>query len=108
MNPLERLKRVRKAHRLYDALVEGDTSVLDELFPFVKLALTPEPIPPPHPPPESPPPRAPEPLPLRQPKQPLPPPRITYRVRSEEDDLRDALDIGFSQLKFDGLEDQER
>ena len=35
-------------------------------------------------------------------------PKITYRERSDEDDLRDALDIGFGQFKFDPLEEDEK
>ncbi len=82
MNPLARLRRFRKAMRLYDALAKGDTALLVETFPFVKLAFTPKVAPAP-------------------PRVPLAPPKISYRARSEEDDLRDALDIGFGDLKFD-------
>ncbi len=92
MNPLARLKQMRKAHRLYNSLVQGDTRLLVELFPFVKLAFTPKVIE----------------LPLREPKKPLPPPKVSYSARSEEDDLRDALDIGFGDLKFDSNERRER
>jgi hypothetical protein len=93
MNPLESLKRLRKAQRLYNQLVRGETTLLDEYFPFVKLAFIPKVIeappqpPPAHPPPQAPPPKA--------------KPKVSYRSRSEEDDLRDALDIGFSSLTFD-------
>ena len=95
MNPLSRLKQMRKAHRLYDELIRGETTLLVESFPFVREAFTQtvivtEPAPPvPEPPPPP-------------PKKPPAPPKIRYHARSEEDDLRDALDIGFGELKFDG------
>ena len=85
MNPLARLKDFRRALRLYDALTLGDTKLLIDYFPFVKAVFTPK-------------------IPLRKP---LEAPKITYRERSDEDDLRDALDIGFGQLKFDPLEKEE-
>ncbi len=88
MNPLARLKQLRAALRLYDALTQGDTRLLLEYFPFVKAALTPKPPPLPRKPPEL--------------------PKITYRERSDENDLRDALDIGFGSLKFDPLEKEDR
>jgi hypothetical protein len=94
MNPLARLKQIRKAIRLYDALVQGDTTLLTEDFPFVKTAFTPIIVEPPPPPPTL-------------PRKPLPPPKVTYQARSEEDELRDALDIGFDQLKFDPEEDED-
>ena len=90
MNPLARLRQMRKAARLYDSLVKGETALLVEHFPFVEGAFTPKPA-----------------VPLREPKKPLPPPKVTYRSHSEEDDLRDALDIGFNQLKFEPLENEE-
>jgi hypothetical protein len=62
------------------------------------MAFTPKIVAPPTPPPPEPPP---------SPKKPIPP-KISYRARSEEDDLRDALDIGFGTLKFDAVEDEER
>ena len=89
MNLLARLKRIRQATRLYDALSRGDTTLLVELFPFVKKAFTPKIIPP------------------REPKKPLPPPKVVQREASEEEDLRDALDIGFSRLKFDPMEGED-
>ncbi len=89
MNPFARLKQIRKALRLYDALVRGDTAVLDEYFPFVKVVFTPKVVPHVAPP-------------LRKPLQ---PPKITYRMRSDEQDLQDALDIGFAELKFDQLDE---
>lgn len=101
MNPLSRLKQMRKAHRLYDELVRGETTLLVESFPFVREAFTqtvivtelapPAPEPPPPPP-----------------KKPPAPPKISYHARSEEDDLRDALDIGFGELKFDGVEKEDK
>jgi hypothetical protein len=98
MNPLESLKRLRKAQRLYNQLVRGETTLLDEYFPFVKLAFTPKVIESPlQPPPQL----------LAQPAaspaqaQPKPKPIVSYRSRSEDDDLRDALDIGFSKLTFE-------
>ncbi len=87
MNPLSRLKQIRKALRLYDALARGDTTVLQEYFPFVKAAFTPKVAP--------------------VMRKPLEAPRITFRTRSDEDDLRDALDIGFGELKFDPLETED-
>jgi hypothetical protein len=91
MNPLARLRQMHKATRLYDSLVKGETALLVEHFPFVEGAFTPKPAPPP----------------LREAKKPLPPPKVTYRAHSEEDDLRDALDIGFNQLKFEPLENED-
>lgn len=85
MNPFARLTQIRKALRLYDALVRGDTVLLNEYFPFVKAVFTPKVAPP-----------------LRKP---LEPPKITYRTRSNEEDLHDALDIGFAELKFDQLDE---
>ncbi len=87
-----KLRNFRKALDLYEALTKGDTTLLIELFPFVRTTFTPKLTP-----------IAPV-VPLRKP---LEPPKITYRARSEEDDLRDALDIGFSSLKFDPLEKEE-
>lgn len=87
MNPLARLKQLRRALRLYDALARGDTALLLNYFPFVKAVFTPKVAPP-----------------LRKP---LEPPKITYRARSDEEDLRDALDIGFGELKFDPLEKED-
>ena len=95
MNPLAALKQIRKAMRLYDALVQGDTTLLVEYFPFVQTVFMPKIVDPPLPAPPT------------LPKKPLPPPKITYQAVSEEDELRDALDIGFDQLKFDPLEDEE-
>lgn len=92
MNPLESLKRLRKARRLYNQLVRGETTLLDEYFPFVKLAFTPKVIEAPQPPPAPSPPQVPP---------PKAKPKVSYRSRSEEDDLRDALDIGFSKLTFE-------
>jgi hypothetical protein len=92
MNPLESLKRLRKARRLYNQLVRGETALLDEYFPFVKLAFTPKVIEAPQPPPAPPTPQA---------QPPKAKPRVSYRSRSEEDDLRDALDVGFSKLTFE-------
>lgn len=89
MNPLARIKRFRQAIRLYDALSRGDTTLLVEQFPFVKKAFTPKIIPP------------------REPKKPLPPPKIIQQAGSDEEDLRDALDIGFSRLKFDPTEKED-
>lgn len=83
MNPLARLQHIRKAVRLYDALLHGDTKLLNDYFPFVKAAFTPK-VPPP----------------LRKP---LEPPKITYQARTAQEDLHDALDIGFADLKFDQL-----
>ncbi len=95
MNPLARLRQMRKASRLYESLVKGETSLLVDHFPFVELAFTvTKTVEVPAPP-------------LREVKKPLPPPKVTYRARSEEDDLRDALDIGFSHLKFEPLEDED-
>jgi hypothetical protein len=93
MKPLERLRRLRKAQRLYNQLATGETALLDELFPFVRLAFTPKVVELPQP----------QPQPSQTPPQPLrkPPPKVSYRSRSEEDDLRDALSIGFSALTFD-------
>jgi len=101
MNPLARLRQMRKAARLYDSLVKGETGLLIEHFPFVESAFTvtvtktveiPVEVL----------------VPVKQkPRKPLPAPKVTYRARSEEDDLRDALDIGFSQLKFEPLENEE-
>lgn len=85
MNPFARLTQIRKAMRLYDALLRGDTALLNEYFPFVKAVFTPKVSPP-----------------LRKP---LEPPKITYRARSDEEDLHDALDIGFGELKFDQLDE---
>lgn len=84
MNPLARFKQLRTALRLYDSLTRGETKLLAEYFPFVKVAFLPKVAPP-----------------IRKP---LEPPKITYQARSEEDDLRDALDIGFGRLKFDTVE----
>jgi hypothetical protein len=78
-----RLRTIGKALRLYEALSKGDTALLVELFPFVKTAFTPRVTP-----------VAPVP-------KPLAPPKVTLRARSEEDDLRDALDIGFGAMKFE-------
>jgi hypothetical protein len=89
MNPFARLTHIRKAVRLYDALLHGDTALLNEYFPFVKVAFTPKIVPHVAPP-------------LRKP---LEPPKITYRTRSDEEDLHDALDIGFGELKFDQLDE---
>ncbi len=89
MNPLAQLRRLQAALRLYDALSRGDTKLLIEQFPFVKVKLAPKIVPP------------------REPKKPLPPPQITYAEHSDADDLRDALDIGFGQLKFDPEPDGE-
>ncbi len=90
MKPLARWSQIRKAIRLYDSLARGETHLLVEYFPFVKAAFTPRVI---TPPPE--------------PRKPLPPPRITLQTRSEEDELRDALDIGFDQLKFTPEDENE-
>lgn len=84
MKLLERFKQLRKALRLYDSLTRGETKLLAEYFPFVKVAFLPKVTPP-----------------IRKP---LEPPKITYQARSEEDDLRDALDIGFGRLQFDAME----
>lgn len=84
MNPIARFKQLRKALRLYDSLTRGESKLLAEYFPFVKVAFLPKAAPP-----------------IRKP---LEPPKITYQARSEEDDLRDALDIGFGRLKFDPVE----
>ena len=100
MNPLERLRRLRKAQKLYNQLVKGETTLLVEFFPFVKMAFTIKVVELPLLPPEPPPPQ-----PLRKP---LPKPQVTHRARSEEDDLRDALDIGFGALKFDSPNGIER
>lgn len=96
MNPLARLRQMRKAARLYDSLVKGETRLLVEHFPFVEAAFTitktvevAVPV-------------APE-----KKRKLLAAPKVTYRARSEEDDLRDALDIGFSQLKFEPLENED-
>jgi hypothetical protein len=97
MNPLARLRQMRKASRLYESLIKGETTLLVEHFPFVEGAFTviktvevlvPAPVP-------------------EKRKLSLPPPKITYRARSEEDDLRDALDIGFGELKFEPLENED-
>jgi hypothetical protein len=94
MNPLARLRQMRKAARLYDSLVKGETSLLIEHFPFIEGAFS-------------------KTIEISAPVVPekkrkvLPPPKVSYRARSEEDDLRDALDIGFSQLKFEPLENEE-
>ncbi len=93
MNPLAQLRRLQAALRLYDALAQGDTKLLIEEFPFVKAKLAPKP--------------APQIIPPREPKKPLPPPQISFTAHSEADDLRDALDIGFGQLKFDPESDPE-
>ncbi|MEO8395894.1 MAG: hypothetical protein ABI700_23060 [Chloroflexota bacterium] len=88
---------MRKASRLYDSLVKGETGLLVEHFPFIEgvftVTRTIEV-------------RVPAPVPEKR-KLSLPPPKVTYRARSEEDDLRDALDIGFSQLTFEPLEDED-
>src|SRR5690349_16605854 len=103
MNPLARLRQMRKASELYESLVKGETDLLIEHFPFVQTSFTvtvtktveiPVEVIVEVPAPE-------------KPRKPLPPPKVTQRARSEEDDLRDALDIGFSQLKFEPLEDKE-
>ncbi len=86
MNPLAQLQRIRAALRLYNALAQGDTTLLIEEFPLVKAKLAPKLIVP------------------RERRQPLPPPQISYRAPSDAEDLRDALDIGFGQLKFDAEE----
>lgn len=101
MNPLSRLKQMRKAHRLYDELIRGETTLLVESFPFVREAFTQTVIvtEPALPAPEPPPP---------PPKKPPAPPKISYHARSEEDDLRDALDIGFGELRFDPVADTEK
>jgi hypothetical protein len=101
MNPLASLRKLRKAQRLYNELIRGDTDLLVEDFPFVKLAFTPQ-APAAPPPPEVLPPAPPKPL-----RKPAPPPKISFRARSEEDDLRDALDIGFGTLTFDPLQDEK-
>lgn len=85
-----RLRYLGKALRLYEALTKGDTALLVELFPFVKTAF------------------APKIAPVAPVRKPLAPPKITPRARSEEDDLRDALDIGFGALKFEKKEPDER
>ena len=90
MNPLATLKRLRKALRLYNDLLRGETTLLVEYFPFVKAAFTPKIV---APPPVT--------------RKPLPPPKISYEPRSEEEELRDALDVGFDTLKFDSVEDNE-
>jgi len=101
MNPLARLRQMRKAARLYESLVKGETSLLIEHFPFVEGAFTvivtktvEVPV------------EVFVPVPEKK-RLPLPAPKVTYRARSEEDDLRDALDIGFGQLKFEPLENEE-
>ena len=67
-----------RAIRLYDALLRGDTSVLEECFPGIALAFGMRP---------------------RQPQRsPITPPNITVVPRSESDDLADALDIGIGDL----------
>ena len=111
MNPLARLRQMHKASQLYESLVKGETALLVEHFPFVQSAfsvtvtrtvevpvevrvevpvevIVEVPVPP-------------------KPKKPLPAPKITQRARSEEDDLRDALDIGFNALKFEPIEEEE-
>ncbi len=80
---LAKLRYFRKALRLYEALLKGDTALLIEYFPFVKAALAP-PV-----------------APLRKVAA---PPKITHRARTEEEELREALDIGFNALKFEPLE----
>lgn len=85
-----KLRNFRKALDLYEALSRGETALLVELFPFVKTSFTPKITP-----------AAPI---IAPPRKPLAPPKITYRARSEADDLRDALDIGFNNLKFDPIE----
>jgi hypothetical protein len=113
MKPLSSLKKLRKAQRLYNELIRGEIALLVVDFPFVKLAFTPqiaEPTKPPEIPQEAPlqaPPVA-LPAPEPPPKKPIPPPKISFRARSEEDDLRDALDIGFGTLTFDAIEDREK
>ena len=84
-----RLRTFRKALRLYEALMKGDTALLVEYFPFVRNALAPKIVP-------------------VVARKPLAPPKVTLRARSEEEELRDALDIGFSSLKFEPLEKDER
>ena len=91
MNPLASLRRIRLALRLYDQLARGETDLLVEQFPFVKSAFTVRVVIPAPP----------------EPKKPLPPPQVTYTAHTEDDELRDALDIGFSQLKFDPLDNNE-
>ena len=113
MNPLARLRQMRRATELYESLIKGETDLLVEHFPFIQSTFSvtvtktveiPVEV------------RVEVPVeviievpapPLREVKKPLPPPKVTYRARSEEDDLRDALDIGFSHLKFDPLENEE-
>ena len=113
MNPLARLRQMSKAARLYDSLIKGETDLLIEHFPFIQSAFSvivtktveipvevrievpveviiEVPAPP-----------------LREVKKPLPPPKVTYRAHSEEEDLRDALDIGFSHLTFEPLENED-
>lgn len=107
MNPLARLRKLRQAQRLYNQLVQGETTLLVEYFPFVEMVFTPKIVAPaPQPPPE---PEMPPALPESPAtKKPVSPPRISFRSRSEEDDLRDALDIGFGTLKFDAVKDEEK
>ena len=101
MNPLARLRQMQKATQLYESLVKGETALLVEQFPFIEAAFTVTvtktveiPVEVFVPAPE-------------KTRKPLAPPKVTYRARSEEDDLRDALDIGFNQLKFEPLENEE-
>ena len=117
MNPLARLRQMRKANDLYESLVKGETDLLVEHFPFIQSAFSviltktvevpvevpvevrvevPVEV------------RVEVPVPVPQkPRKPLPPPKVTQRARSEQDDLRDALDIGFGQLKFEPLENED-
>jgi hypothetical protein len=95
MNPLARLRQMRKAAQLYDSLMKGETAFLIEHFPFIEAAFTPKPAAPPPP------------SPVKKRKL-TSTPKVTFRASSEEDDLRDALDIGFNQLNFDPLENEDR
>ena len=86
---------MHKAEQLYESLVKGETTLLVEHFPFIETAFT----------------RMIEvPVPAAMPEKKrklLQPPKVTHRASSDEDDLRDALDIGFSHLRFGSLEHEE-
>ncbi len=98
MNLLARLRQMRQAARLYESLVNGETTLLVEHFPFVEEAFTttktievvvhtsmPE-----------------------KRKLSLQRPKVTYQAHSDEEDLRDALDIGFDHLTFEPIENESR
>ncbi len=99
------LRRLRTAWRLYTALEAGDTDLLVRLFPFVKTAFTVtvtrevevrvevpvevEVIV-----------EVPVEVEATNIRKPASKPKLRLKPRNDEDDLRDALSVGFDRLSF--------